>query len=228
MTANPQHSSPSPAPRDTSGTTFPFGLDVTALTGKVTEYSTFLHTAVRKPRMVGAAMPTSPAVAATVAQVVPTTGAPTIVELGPGTGSLSDGIRDRMPAGARHIGIELGTELVDHLQRHKPWMEVVHGDAQELDTLLKKLDIDQVDAVVSSIPWSLLEEEQQQRVLDEAARVIGSKGAFTALTYLPVAQSPGGRRFRRQLNRTFDEVLTHTTWRNFPPIMHYLCRRPLT
>ncbi|GAA2809369.1 class I SAM-dependent methyltransferase [Saccharopolyspora taberi] len=191
-----------------------------------TEYRTFFATAVRNPRMVGAATPTSAAVAATVAQVVPTTGTPVVVELGPGTGSLSNGIRERLPAGARHIGIELGADLAEHLREHKPWMEVIHGNAGDLLSLLDERGIGKVDAVISSIPWSLLPDEEQDHILKQTTEALAPNAAFTALTYLPADRTAGGRRFRVRLAETFDEVLTHTTWRNLPPILHYLCRRP--
>src|SRR5437764_6756304 len=77
------------------------------------DYRTFFTTAVRNPTLLGAATPTSRAVGEAVAQVVPTTGAPVVVELGPGTGSLSGPIHDRLPEGARHIGIELADSLVE-------------------------------------------------------------------------------------------------------------------
>ncbi|RKT85085.1 Phospholipid N-methyltransferase [Saccharopolyspora antimicrobica] len=196
-------------------------------TRRLGEYGAFFRTAVRNPRMVGAATPTSAAVAATVAQVVPTTGSPVVVELGPGTGSLSNGIHERLPHGARHIGIELGEGMVEHLREHKPWLEVVHADAGDLLALLDKLGIAQVDAVISSIPWSLMPGDAQDHVLHQAAAALSPQGAFTALTYLPADRTPGGRRFRNRLEHVFDEVLTHTTWRNLPPILHYICRRPL-
>ncbi|MER7014886.1 methyltransferase domain-containing protein [Saccharopolyspora sp. NPDC000359] len=194
---------------------------------KLGEYRTFLRSAVRNPRVVGAATPTSAAVAATVAQVVPTTGTPVVVELGPGTGSLSDGIHARLPQGARHLGIELGEGMVEHLRAHKPWLEVVHADASDLLALLDKRGITRVDAVISSIPWSLMPGGAQDHLLRQAAEALAPHGAFTALTYLPADRTPGGRRFRNRLEHVFDEVLTHTTWRNLPPILHYVCRRPL-
>jgi phosphatidylethanolamine/phosphatidyl-N-methylethanolamine N-methyltransferase len=195
--------------------------------GRLDEYRTFLHSALLHPREVGAATPTTAAVAATVGQVVPTTGAPVVVELGPGTGSLSDGIRARLPEGARHVGIELGTELVEHLRTHKPWLEVVHGDASDLSALLDKLHIDAPDAIISSIPWSLLPADAQEHTLRQAAEALAPHGVFTALTYLPAERSTGGRHFRELLGTSFDEVLTTTTWRCVPPILHYICRRPL-
>lgn len=196
--------------------------------GRLDEYRTFLHSALQHPREVGAATPTTAAVAATVGQVVPTTGSPVVVELGPGTGSLSDGIRARLPEGARHVGIELGGELVEHLRANKPWLEVVHGDAGDLLALLDKLRIDRPDAIISSIPWSLLATDAQEHTLQQVAEALPPHGVFTALTYLPAERSAGGKRFRGLLETHFDEVLTTTTWRCAPPILHYICRRPLT
>jgi phosphatidylethanolamine/phosphatidyl-N-methylethanolamine N-methyltransferase len=193
----------------------------------INDYRTFFATAVRNPRRMGAATPTSTAVAVTAAQVVPTSGTPVVVELGPGTGSLSNAIHARLPDGARHIGIELGADLVRHLRANKPWLEVVHGDAADLLALLKDIGVTEVDALISSIPWSLLDNDTQENILRQAAAAVAPHGAFTALTYVPAERNAGGRRFRAQLTATFDEVLTHTTWLNFPPIMHYICRRPL-
>ncbi|WP_249124287.1 class I SAM-dependent methyltransferase [Saccharopolyspora erythraea] len=218
------------AHHDQSSPDSPKALYDKAVAGAATmldEYRTFFATALRNPRMVGAATPTSSAVAATVGQVVPTTGEPVVLELGPGTGSLSNGIHDRLPPGARHIGIELGEDMVEHLREHKPWMEVVHGDAGDLLSILDQRGIGKVDAVVSSIPWSLLADDVQDHVLKQVTEAMAPHAAFTALTYLPADRTAGGRRFRVRLAETFDEVLTHTTWKNFPPILHYLCRRPL-
>lgn len=194
----------------------------------LSEYRTFFSTALRHPKMVGAATPTSTAVASTAAQVVPTTGQPVVLELGPGTGSMSEGIHRRLPTGARHVGVELGAEMVEHLRTHKPWMEVVHGDVRELRQLLDSSGVEQVDAVISSIPWSLLTHDEQDAILGQITEALTPEGAFTAVAYLHAERSSSGKRFRNRLQDTFDEVVSPVTWRNLPPIVHYVCRRPLT
>ncbi len=194
----------------------------------VEEYRAFLNAALRDPSMVGAVTPTSPQVAATMAQVVPTTGKPVVVELGAGTGSMSGIIRDRLPTGSRHVAIELSEPMVEHLRAHKPWLEVIHGDAADLSSLLDQAGITQADAVISSIPWSLLPAETQANILEQITDVLAPCGAFTAVSYLHVALwTARAQRFRRRLDSTFDEVITSTTWRNAPPAMNFICRRPL-
>ncbi|SDP11519.1 Phospholipid N-methyltransferase [Actinopolyspora xinjiangensis] len=191
------------------------------------DYRRFLTAAIRHPGTVGAATPTSNAVANTVARVVPPHGDPVVVELGPGTGSLSVGIRDRLPAAGRHVGIELDESMVRHLRLRLPEMETVHGDARELRSTLPRLGIDNADVIVSSIPWSLLSDEEQRDLLRQCCRNLAPGGAFTAMTYLPMRHSPGGRRFRNHLETSFGEVVTQTTWRSVPPMLHYTCRHPI-
>ena len=192
---------------------------------KFGEYQTFLATAIRNPRVVGAPTPTSAAVAETVAQVVPTTGPPVVVELGPGTGSLAT----VSTAAAGRAGTSASSSAPTRRPppRAQAWLEVVHGDAADLLALLDKAGVTEVDAVISSSPWSLLAPNAQDHILRQATEALTPHGAFTALTYLGADRTQGGRRFRARLHDTFDEVLTHTTWLNFPPILHYICRRPL-
>ncbi|MGJ7905556.1 class I SAM-dependent methyltransferase [Actinopolyspora sp. H202] len=193
----------------------------------VVDYRRFFTAAIRHPGTVGAATPTSNAVADSVGRVVPEHGEPVVVELGPGTGSLSVEIRKRLPAAGRHVGIELDERMVRHLRGRIPEMETVHGDARELRSTLPGLGIDSADVIVTSIPWSLLDVNEQYEVLRQCRRSLAPGGVFTAMTYLPMRHSAGGRRFRARLEAGFGEVLTHTTWRSVPPMLHYTCRHPI-
>ena len=191
------------------------------------EYGTFVARAVRRPSTVGAVLPTSRHVAAAVAMVVPTSGTPVVLELGPGTGALSSAIRDRLPAGGRHLAVEIDPAMVRYLRRTKPWLQVIEGDAAHLRPLLAEQGITQVDAVISSIPWTLLPPESQRELLGEAGAALREDGVFTSVTYLTTLWRAATRAFVRALGDTFDEVLPRSAvWRNLPPARVYVCRRP--
>lgn len=195
--------------------------------GKLREYRTFLARAARQPTTVGAVLPTSSHVASAMAAVLSTRGTPIVVELGPGTGALSEAIRHRLPEGGRHLAIEVDTELAGYLRASKPWLEVIEGDATNLRALLNAEGITEVDAVISSIPWTLLPAQQQQRVLEAAGSVLKPDGVFTAITYLTTLWRANTAAFIRSLHASFDEVLPRSTiWRNVPPARVYVCRRP--
>src|SRR3954454_2745885 len=117
-----------------------------------TDHRTFLRRALRRPALIAAPAPTGATLAAEIARVLPGTGTPTVVELGAGTGALSPAIRGRLSPGSRYIAVEVDGELVAHLRRRMPWLEVLHGDAADLATLLGGAGVGPVDVVVSSLP----------------------------------------------------------------------------
>jgi phosphatidylethanolamine/phosphatidyl-N-methylethanolamine N-methyltransferase len=187
----------------------------------------FLAAALRRPATMGAVAPSSPRLGAVLASVVPRTGEPVVVELGPGTGAVSAVISERLPAGARHLAVELDPAMVEFLRRTHPDLDVVQGNAADLGKLLAERGITKVDAVICGLPWALFDDGTQTELLDEISRVIGDHGAFTTFAYLHGMTLGAARRFRSRLRGTFEEVLVSATvWRNLPPAFVYVCRRP--
>jgi phosphatidylethanolamine/phosphatidyl-N-methylethanolamine N-methyltransferase len=188
----------------------------------------FLRAALRAPGTVGAVSPSSPQLAAVLSSIVPRTGTPTVVELGPGTGAVSAVIAQRLPAGSRHLAVELDGDMVAYLQRTRPELEVVQGDARNLSALLAERGVEHADAVICGLPWALFDDATQQAVLRELSRAIGDTGAFTTFAYLHGMTLGAARQFRRTLRGSFEEVLVSATvWRNVPPAFVYVCRRPI-
>lgn len=184
----------------------------------------FLATALRRPTTVGAFWPTSPGLGEVLAEVVPSHGQPTVVELGAGTGAVSTEISRRLPPGGRQVAIEIDPKLADHLERTRPHLTVLRGDAADLDTLLSTPF---VDAVVSALPWSMFSEHTQRRILTQICRRLSPGAGFSTIAYLHALPVAGARRFRQLLHTCFDEVvITRTVWRNLPPAVAYICRRP--
>jgi phospholipid N-methyltransferase len=187
----------------------------------------FLAAALRRPATMGAIAPSSPRLGAVLASVVPSTGKPVVVELGPGTGAVSAVIAEKLPPGARHLAVELDPDMVEFLRRIHPDLEVVHGNAADLGELLAERGIASVDAIICGLPWALFDDATQTSLLSEISRAIGDTGAFTTFAYLHGMTLTAARRFRRTLRSTFEEVLvTATVWRNLPPAFVYVCRRP--
>lgn len=182
---------------------------------------------MRRPAQIGAVAPSSTRLAELLASVVPRAGSPVVVELGPGTGPVSAAIADRLPAGARHLAVELDPRMAGYLRRTQPGLEVIVGDAAELTALLADRGIPRVEAVISGLPWALFDPATQRRILVQVVDVIGETGAFTTFAYRHAMPLPSARRFRRTLDDLFDEVVvSRTVWRNVPPAFGYVCRRP--
>jgi phospholipid N-methyltransferase len=117
--------------------------------------------------------------------------------------------------------------MVAFLGRTHPDVDVIHGDARNLTTLLAQRGVEHVDAMICGLPWALFDTDTQLTVLERISHAIGDTGAFTTFAYLHGMSLSAARRFRRTLRSTFDEVLVSSTvWRNVPPAFVYICRRP--
>ena len=146
---------------------------------------TFLTAAVRRQRVVGAIAPSSPALGRALSAVVPALGPSVVVGTGGGHRSDQRGHPGRLAPGSRQLAVEIDPGMAAHLRRsRKPWMETIEGDAADLGALLAGAGVDRVDAVVSTLPWSLFPGEQQERILAGVGRVLAPSGAFTTVTYL--------------------------------------------
>ncbi|GAA1861027.1 class I SAM-dependent methyltransferase [Asanoa iriomotensis] len=187
----------------------------------------FLDAAARQPRSVGAIAPSGPALCRRLAQIVPRTHVSTVVELGAGTGSVSDAIGRRLLPGSRHLAVEIDERLADRLRARRPDLDVVVADAADLRAILRERGVHRVDAVVSGLPWSLFPAAVQQRILTAVADVLAPGAGFATFAYLHALPLAGARGLRRLLDDTFDEVVASASvWRNLPPALTYTCRRP--
>jgi phospholipid N-methyltransferase len=194
----------------------------------ISDTSAFLSAALRQPGVIGAIAPSGPVLAEVLASVVPKRDKPFVAELGPGTGPVSRAIGERLPPGGRHLAVEIDPELADRLEQTFPDIEVLRGDAANLGLLLEDANVRHVDAVVSGLPWSLFSEAQQRAILGQVCRVLAPGAGFSTFAYRISTPTPGGRRFRALLHEHFEEVVVgRTIWRNLPPALVYLCRRPV-
>lgn len=201
--------------------------DAPAGTRRTGDFRAFVSAVARNPGTVGAVAPSSAGLADCLAGIVPSTGTPTVVELGPGTGSVSAAVDRRLPPGGRHLAVEIDPILAERLRSRRPGLEVINGDAAELTALLAARGVDSVDAVVCGLPWSLFAPEAQQAIMSQIGEVLAPGAAFTTFAYLHAKALGGARRFRRLLEASFDEVITtRAVWRNLPPALVYVCRRP--
>jgi phospholipid N-methyltransferase len=150
-----------------------------------------------------------------------------VVEVGPGTGAITQAILSRLAPGARLIAIELNPTLADRLtERYRGHgVEVIHGSAADLPRLVPG----PVDVVVSGLPWTVIADSQRCRILDAVTAVLTDTGTFATFAYLHAAWTPPARRFATQLADRF-AVLDRSpiVWPNLPPAFVHRAALPRT
>ncbi|MGH3587272.1 MAG: NAD-binding protein [Pseudonocardia sp.] len=155
-------------------------------------------------------------------------GRPTVVvEIGAGAGAVTGAIAEQADQDAVVIAIEKDPELADRLRARELGVQVVTADAATLPAILAAHGVARADVIVSVLPWTLFGSRQQRELLTTFAAALHSDGVFTAAAYSWGYWAPSARRFRRELEQAFGEVLpTRTMWRHLPPAMTYVCRGP--
>jgi phosphatidylethanolamine/phosphatidyl-N-methylethanolamine N-methyltransferase len=195
------------------------------------DWGTFLAAAIRSPRDVGTLLPSGLELARRLVAVVPRASPAerpaVVVELGAGAGAVTVAIAEQVDQNALVIAVEKDPELADRLRARELGVHVVTADAATLPAILAAHGVDRADVIVSVLPWTLFGPQQQRELLTTFTAALQADGVFTAAAYSLGYWTPSARRFRRELDQAFGEVLpTRTIWRHLPPAMTYVCRRP--
>lgn len=159
-----------------------------------------------------------------------------VVELGTGTGTLTREILARVGPDCVLYGVELDPSLAEATTRRcaDPRLRVLHGSAAEVERLIEREHVGQVDAVVSSLGLSLMDEELRSSIVRAAGGVLRPGGVFTQYAYLHArwfaysqARAAWFRwRARPFLERHYASVEGELVAANVPPAVAYVCRAP--
>lgn len=178
---------------------------------------------LRAPTRVATVTACSDALVAAMLAPLDLDGDPVVVELGAGTGRVTDALAARLGGRGRHVAIELNPELARRLAARHPGVTVVCADAGRLPEVLREHGIDRVDTVSSLLPWVAW----QAPIADLAAAALAPTGTFTQVTLLPTTWMPPARRQERAVRARFDAVaVSAPVWANLPPARVLVARRP--
>lgn len=186
----------------------------------------FLGEFFRTPRTTGAVLPSSSQLSRLMVEWLDFENLHTLVEFGPGTGSFTLEIAERLRPGSKYLGLEINPSFATHLRGMFPDFQFHERSAAEV-RLCPELPGDaSVDAIVSGLPWAVFSEHEQEGILQAALSVLKDGGCFATFAYLQGLMLPAGRRFRKKLRSTFSSVeISRVAWRNVPPAFVYRCRK---
>ncbi len=187
----------------------------------------FVKSFFKKPTEVGALWPSSNRLAQMICKTIPWNEVNTILEFGPGTGAITREIVRNLSPNSRFLAIERSPDMAKCLRSHFPSVEVVVDSVEHVERICQERGIESVDAIVSGLPWSAFSADLQERCLSALTQVLAPEGWFSTYAYWQGLLLPAGKRFRRRLRSTFDQVqCSRTVWGNMPPAFVYSCRRP--
>lgn len=171
----------------------------------------FLRGFIKNPVMVGSVIPSSRILIDRMLDPVRWDEVKLFVEYGPGVGTFTRPILDRLPADARLIAIDTNPDFVAFLRQDidDPRLIAVQGSAADVERIVADHGHDKADYVLSGLPFSTLPPGVGQEIGGATARVIRPGGAFLVYQFSPKVRDFIAPHFER-IERGFE-------WINVPP-----------
>jgi len=178
----------------------------------------FLKSWLENPLKTGAVAPSGKALAARMAGSIDPTLPGPIVELGPGTGPVTQALLARGVAPERLFLVEYSLDFVALLRARFPKVNVIRGDAYSLAETLRPHISEPAAAVVSSLPLLTRPDKDRLRLLDAAFNLMLPGSPFVQFTYMNASPVP--------LAEGFHAAVSRRIWKNLPPARVWTYRRP--
>jgi phosphatidylethanolamine/phosphatidyl-N-methylethanolamine N-methyltransferase len=177
----------------------------------------FFKTWFEKPLTVGAVAPSGKVLARVMANYVDPNAPGPIIELGPGTGPVTEALLARGIDPARLTLVEYSSDFCDLLRRKFPGVNVVQGDAYDLRTTLDGVLREPAAAFVSGLPLFNKPLKMRLELLGQAFGLMQSNAPFVQFTYNAISPIPRSQAHIRA-------EASGRVWRNFPPARVWVYR----
>jgi phosphatidylethanolamine/phosphatidyl-N-methylethanolamine N-methyltransferase len=178
----------------------------------------FLRSWIEKPLAMGAVMPSGKMLARTMAQYVDPRGEGPVVELGPGTGPITNALVDRGVDPSRLVLLEYSPNFCSLLRDRFPKATVVQGDAYALREALSSVLRQPAAAVISGLPLVTKPMRTRVKLLREAFSALAPRAPFIQFTYSVAPPIP----------KSLPGITTEASeriWMNVPPARVWVYRK---
>ena len=145
----------------------------------------FIKGWAKKPGAVGAIKPTGKIAARHMASLLPIeTGLP-VLELGPGTGVITQEILVRGIAPEKIVSVEYSREFYAYLVKKFPGVRFVHGDAFDLNQALADIPFETYAGVIGAVPLLNVPKTMREDIIVESLKRVIPGGPFVQISYGP-------------------------------------------
>ena len=178
----------------------------------LTDTTLFIQELLANPQRMGALAPSSPKLAEAMASWLPVDPESYVLELGPGTGAVTEALLQRGLRQERLVAIEQNSNMARVLREKFPRAQIITGDAWKLDDLLRRRrePVEKVGAVISSLPLLNFPPAHAERLAEKIRAVLEPRGKWVQFTYRIHRRRPRG-------TSSFKLRATKVVWFNLPP-----------
>jgi phosphatidylethanolamine/phosphatidyl-N-methylethanolamine N-methyltransferase len=178
----------------------------------------FIRSWIERPLSTGAVTPSGKILARTMARYVDPNSIGPVVELGPGTGPVTEALVEAGVNPARLILVESNPAFCRILRARYPDATLVQGDAYGVRRLLETLLLQPAAAMVSGLPLITKPVRMRLRLIRDAFDLMVPGAPFVQFTY--AVASPLPKRFGG-----FSIEASERIWMNIPPARVWVYRK---
>lgn len=179
----------------------------------------FLRGFLKRPAMVASVVPSSARLIRRMLAPVDWSACRLFVEYGPGVGTFTRPVLERLEPDACLIAIDTNPDFIAHLGRTiaDPRFVAVQGSAADVDAIIAARGHAVADYVLSGLPFTNLPRGVGDRIAEETCKVLRPGGAFLVYQFSPKVHD-----FIRPHFARIDHAVE---WWNVPPAQLYWAHR---
>jgi phosphatidylethanolamine/phosphatidyl-N-methylethanolamine N-methyltransferase len=141
-----------------------------------------------------------------------------IIELGAGNGVFTKEILKRMRPESKLFVFETNASFFEKLSSeiNDSRITIFNESAEHLHNKMKEIDVKQVDAIISSLPYAVFPQKVKNKILDNCISSLAPDGVYVQFQYSLNAH--------KLLKTKFSRVTLDFTPINMPPAFIYRCK----
>jgi phosphatidylethanolamine/phosphatidyl-N-methylethanolamine N-methyltransferase len=178
----------------------------------------FIRSWLEKPLSTGAVTPSGRVLARAMARYVEPELPGPVVELGPGTGPVTEALVDHGVDPARLVLVEFNPTFCQLLRARFPTATVIQADAYGLRRVLSNLMRQPAAAMVSGLPLFTKPVRMRVRLLRDALSLLLPGAPFVQFTYAVVPPIP-------RVSAGVSAEASERIWMNLPPARVWVYRK---
>ena len=140
-----------------------------------------------------------------------------LVELGAGDGVVTEHILKNMRDDALLLTFEVNEKFCKTIEEKitDPRVRVIQDSAENLPKYLKQYNLEEVDNIISAIPFVSLPDEIGKNLIKTSVENLKTNGRFIQINYSLLA--------KKLYEQFFDNIEVHFEARNMPPAFVFEC-----
>lgn len=182
-------------------------------------WAIFFRQFVKHPAMIGSIIPSSRSLVTSMLAQVDWSRTRLFVEYGPGVGTFTRPILEKMRHDALLIAIDTNADFVRYLNAdiadHR--FRAVHGSAADVRQIIADHGFTEADYILSGLPFSTLPSGVGEAITVETEAALKPGGAFLVYQY--------SRYVDRLLSPNFPAVECSVEWINIPPCRMFVATK---